>query len=66
MRVTNLIFGLLTSAAFSAGFAGSASAKTLNAVASFTVLADVVRQVGGDHVNVKSLVPADGDPHEFE
>lgn len=66
MRVANLIFGLLTSAAVSAGFAGGASAKTLNAVASFTVLADVVKQVGGDHVNVKSLVPPDGDPHEFE
>ena len=43
-----------------------ASAKTLNAVASFTVLADVVKQVGGEHVNVKSLVGPNGDPHEFE
>ena len=38
----------------------------LDAVASFTVLADVVTQVGGDRVRVKSLVPANGDPHEFE
>ena len=45
---------------------GLASAKTLHAVASFTVLADVVRQVGGDHVTVKSLVGPNGDPHEFE
>jgi len=66
MRVSNLVVGLLTSAAISTGFAGAASAKTLNAVASFTVLADVVKQVGGDHVNVKSLVPPNGDPHEFE
>ncbi len=29
-----------------------AAAKTLDAVASFTVLADVVAQVGGEHVNV--------------
>ena len=41
-------------------------ARTLNVVASFTVLADVIRQVGGDGVNVKSLVPPNGDPHEFE
>lgn len=43
-----------------------AAAKTLEAVASFTVLADVVKNVGGEHVNVRSLVPPNGDPHEFE
>lgn len=44
----------------------AATARTVHAVASFTVLADVVRQVGGTHVAVTSLVPPDGDPHEFE
>lgn len=48
------------------GFAGTASAKTLDVVASFTVLADVVHEVGGDNVKVTSLVGPDGDPHEFE
>lgn len=43
-----------------------AQARTLRAVASFTVLADVVAHVGGTHVTVTSLVPPDGDPHEFE
>jgi zinc/manganese transport system substrate-binding protein len=42
------------------------AAETLKVVASFTVLADVVRQVGGDHVTVTSLVGPNGDPHEFE
>ena len=46
--------------------AASASARTLKVVASFTVLADMVRQVGGDHVQVVSLVPPNGDPHEYE
>ncbi|WP_086997899.1 metal ABC transporter substrate-binding protein [Rhizobium sullae] len=46
--------------------ASSASAGTLKVVASFTVLADVVSQVGGDHVTVTSLVGPNGDPHEFE
>lgn len=41
-------------------------AKTVNVVASFTVLADIVKQVGGEHVNVKSLVGPNGDPHTFE
>ena len=44
----------------------AASAKTLRVVASFTVLADVVQQVGGSHVKVTSLVPPNGDPHQFE
>jgi len=45
---------------------GAAAARTLQAVASFTVLADVVRTVGGDHVVVKSLVGPNGDPHVYE
>lgn len=47
-------------------FSATASAAELKAVASFTVLADVVKQVGGKHVSVSSLVKPDGDPHEFE
>ncbi|RWR00696.1 metal ABC transporter substrate-binding protein [[Pantoea] beijingensis] len=43
-----------------------ALAKTVETVASFTVLADIVKQVGGEHVKVKSLVEANGDPHSFE
>lgn len=41
-------------------------AKTVDAVASFSVLADMVKQVGGEHVKVTSLVGPDGDPHSFE
>jgi len=43
-----------------------AMAKELSAVASFTVLADIVKNVGGEHVQVKSLVGPNGDPHTFE
>ncbi|WP_437608690.1 metal ABC transporter substrate-binding protein [Erwinia sp. V71] len=43
-----------------------ALAKTVETVASFTVLADIVKQVGGEHVEVKSLVGPNGDPHSFE
>lgn len=59
---------LLFSAAIPAFIAFSApvSAADLKAVASFTVLADVVKQVGGKHVTVTSLVKPNGDPHEFE
>ncbi|HZG29848.1 zinc/manganese transport system substrate-binding protein [Ensifer adhaerens] len=57
---------LLLGLALPFAFAGAASAKDLNVVASFTVLADVVHQVGGDKVKVTSLVQPNGDPHEFE
>jgi zinc/manganese transport system substrate-binding protein len=66
MKSTSVLLGLLALTAFGADFSEAASAKTLNTVASFTVLADIVKQVGGDHVNVKSLVGPNGDPHEFE
>ncbi|MET3615116.1 zinc/manganese transport system substrate-binding protein [Rhizobium aquaticum] len=57
---------LLLGLALPFAFAGAASAKDLNVVASFTVLADVVHQVGGDKVKVTSLVQPNGDPHEFQ
>ncbi|WP_462381381.1 metal ABC transporter substrate-binding protein [Pseudomonas sp. Marseille-QA0892] len=47
-------------------FAGLVNAKPIEAVASFTVLADMVHQVGGDHVHVSSLVGKNGDPHTYE
>lgn len=47
-------------------FGQSALAKNLNVVTSFTVLADMAKQVGGEHVTVTSLVGPDGDPHSFE
>lgn len=43
-----------------------AMAKTVTAVASFSILGDIVHQVGGEHVKVNSLVGPDGDPHSFE
>lgn len=65
MRPSRLLVALLACAILG-GSTLAASAKVLDAVASFTVLADVVTQVGGDRVRVKSLVPPNGDPHEFE
>jgi zinc/manganese transport system substrate-binding protein len=38
----------------------------LNVVASFSILGDVVRQVGGDKVAVTTLVSADNDAHVFQ
>ncbi len=43
-----------------------APAQPLQVAASFSVLADVVTQVGGERVAVQSLVPVGGDSHTFE
>ncbi len=59
------LLGAVATAALVA-LSGAASAKTLKVVASFTVLADVAKQVGGSNVEVKTIVPPDGDPHEYE
>jgi zinc/manganese transport system substrate-binding protein len=41
-------------------------ADQIPVVASFSVLADIVGQVGGDRVSVSSLVPVGGDAHTFD
>jgi zinc/manganese transport system substrate-binding protein len=45
---------------------GAAHAEgRINVVASFSILADMVRNVGGDRVDVVALVGPDGDSHVF-
>lgn len=41
------------------------AAERLNVVASFSILGDFVRNVGGDRVNVTTLVGADSDVHVY-
>lgn len=43
-----------------------ALAETLNAVATFSILGDMVRRVGGDRVQVHNLVEAGNDAHVFQ
>src|SRR3954454_4032242 len=44
----------------------SIAAEKLKAVASFSILADLVKQVGGGHVDVTAIVGPDGDAHVFQ
>jgi zinc/manganese transport system substrate-binding protein len=46
--------------------AGAASAAELRAVASFSILGDMVRQVGGERVAVTTIVGPDADTHVYE
>jgi zinc/manganese transport system substrate-binding protein len=44
---------------------GAAAAAKVKAVASFSILGDIVRQVGSDRVEVVTLVGPNGDAHVF-
>ncbi len=52
---------LLLSAAYS-----SASAENLKVVASFSIIADFAKNVGGDKIDLTTLVGPDGDAHVYE
>jgi zinc/manganese transport system substrate-binding protein len=41
------------------------AAEPLNVVASFSIIGDLVRNVGGDHVSVTTLVGPDSDAHVY-
>jgi len=47
-------------------FAAPANAKTLNVVASFSILGDMVQRIAGDNITLTTLVGPDGDAHSFE
>lgn len=57
--------GLASLLALSALPAHAQSAR-VEVVASFSILADLIRQVGGERVNVRSIVPMGGDAHVYE
>ncbi|PZU19048.1 MAG: ABC transporter substrate-binding protein [Shinella sp.] len=48
------------------GFASGASAADLKVVASFSIIADLAKNIGGDRIDLKTLVPVDGDAHTYE
>src|SRR5690625_3176908 len=39
---------------------------SIKAVVTFSILYDIVQQVGGDHVDIHSMVPIGTDPHEYD
>lgn len=48
------------------GFSGSATAETLNVVATFSILGDMTQRVGGERVQVHTLVGQDADAHVYQ
>lgn len=65
IAVVLVVFLLLTAC----GQGGSSPSDTdgaLKVVTSFTIIADLVREIGGEDVVVHNLVPTGTDPHEYE
>lgn len=61
-RALMAVAGLCLSAVFGVAHA----AEPLKVVASFSILGDIVREVGGKDVSLTTLVGPDGDAHEYE
>jgi ABC-type Zn uptake system ZnuABC Zn-binding protein ZnuA len=58
--------GLLLAACGQSRDPTSSSSGKLNVVATTTIVGDVVRQVGGDAINLTVLLPTGADPHSFD
>jgi len=78
-RIKNLLlqsfgFGLLITLAVACGNnsdksqnrkEGFKSLDKLHVISSFTILSDIVRQIGGERVEVYNMVPTGTDPHDY-
>lgn len=43
----------------------AANDDRIQAVSTFSILSDIVAEIGGDHVKVHNIVPVGNDPHEY-
>ena len=66
MHRRSFLYAVLIARLLLVPVAAHAADAKLKVVASFSVLADIVKNVGGDRVTVTSLVGPDGDAHVFE
>jgi ABC-type Zn uptake system ZnuABC Zn-binding protein ZnuA len=60
------IVTVLLTACGSGDASGGPGARALKVVATTTVFADIVRNVGGDRVTVDSIIPAGAGPEDYE
>lgn len=62
-----LVLTLLLTACNGSGDVDSGNGdRPIKVVASFTIIADMAEQIGGDLLEVYTLVPSGTDPHEYE
>jgi zinc/manganese transport system substrate-binding protein len=62
----NFLAALLLAAGLYGLPANADAADKIKAVASFSIIGDMVKQVGGDRIELATLVGPDGDAHVFE
>lgn len=65
-EVLRLILALVVVLSIAACSSAPADSGGLKVVASTTLVGDVVRQVGGEHIDLSVLLPVGVDPHTFE
>lgn len=61
-----LLLGLLVAGCGPGASPSATTQATLPVVTTITVFGDLIKQVGGEHVTVTSLVPAGSDVHTYE
>lgn len=66
MSITTRIFTLVVALCLAAGGTAAGAEKKVKVVASFSILGDMVKNVGGDRVEVTTLVGPNGDAHVYE
>lgn len=66
MAISRRIIGALAFAAVIASSGGNAFAEPLRVVASFSIIGDFAAQVGGDLIELQTLVGPNGDAHAYE
>lgn len=66
LRVAGLLVATALTMGACAGATPTAAPDTIRVVATTTVLADLVANVGGDRVTVSSVVPKGGEVHTFD
>jgi ABC-type Zn uptake system ZnuABC Zn-binding protein ZnuA len=58
--------GLVLAACGTGAASSPSGAETLKVVATTTVFADIIRNIGGDRVSVDSIIPAGAGPEDYE
>lgn len=66
LALVGALLGMLVLAACGGDEDGATGDDGLAVVTTTTIIADMARNIGGDRVSVRSLVPANADPHSFE